>query len=93
MLYLSAITNDLVEEILKEEETNKDLLKLRENIINGKEMNEEFNIKNNFILRKGRYVLHFDSSLVLKIFYEYHGSPIGGHYGIKRTMKRIKLLF
>lgn len=48
-----------------------------------------FYITNGVLLFKGRYALSPTSEIILDILREYHDSPIGGHSGAEKTIKKL----
>lgn len=52
-----------------------------------------YSVKEGLLYWKGRLVLPNQSSLIQKVLWEYHSSPIGGHAGITRTMARVMAQF
>lgn len=82
---LSKVVNNLVEEVLKEQKSNNELLKLRINIEQGSERNSKVEVIEGLIFHNKRYVLDQKSILIPNILREYYDSPIGGHFGVERT--------
>lgn len=70
-----------------------DVKELKAKVESRTERNVEFRIRNQILYYKGRYVLSNKSDLIMQIMKECHDSHLGEHPGIKRTIKRISLLF
>lgn len=93
MFSLSIIVNNLFLQVLEEQRLLPKLQQIVNDVQAGLKKNLNFEVKGRILLHKGRYVLFAQSDLINLILKEYHDSPIRGHYGIERTIKRINILF
>lgn len=50
---------------------------------------EDYLFKDGLLFYKGRIVIPSDSSLRLKLIFEFHATPTGGHAGVARTFHRL----
>lgn len=53
----------------------------------------DYSTSNGLLFHKGRLVVPHDSALQHLIISEYHNTPVGGHAGIQRTLKRLSSTF
>lgn len=70
--------------------TGKSLL---QKILQKPEGTNKFQIRDGLLYHQHRLYIHEETSIKQQLLQEYHSSPLGGHSGILRTIKRITVTF
>lgn len=50
----------------------------------------DFSLSDEFILYKGAIWINPRNPLIPALLHEYHSTPLGGHFGIKKTLHRLR---
>ena len=53
----------------------------------------EFLISDDFIIFKGAIWLDYQNPFIPSLLHEYHATPVGGHFGVKKTLHRLQSNF
>lgn len=85
--------NSLFQELKHEVTQCLELQNMANRIIEGQLDPSSYSLRGGVILFKQKYYISPESPLIRKILTEFHDSPIGGHFGIYRTLRRIATHF
>ena len=69
--------------------TSTEFQKQREAIRSQPEAYPEFSILDDFIIFKGAIWLDSQNPFIPSLLHDYHATPVGGHFGIKKTLHRL----
>ncbi|KAH9726475.1 hypothetical protein KPL70_008268 [Citrus sinensis] len=83
---------NLLTELLRENSTCHDILKLHHQVSSGHFM-ADYSIHNGILLYKGKYYLSAESSLKIILLKEFHSTPLARHVGIHRIYLRLSANF
>lgn len=92
LMLLSKPMSNILQDLKHENSTLPDLLELRQRLEDGK-LYAAYIVVDGNLRFKGRFYVSSSSSLKKALMEEFHGTPMAGHGGIKRTMVRLSQLF
>lgn len=92
IMSLSTPKVDLLSKIKRDNAENSFLLKMRSRI-NNNEVLSRYNITNDCVMFKNRFIMCPKSDPINKILIEFHASVSGSHLGVARTIKRVSKHF
>lgn len=67
--------------------------KQREAILSHPEAYPDFSISDDLIIFKGAIWLDSQDPFISALLHEYHATPLGGHFGVKKTLHRLRTNF
>ena len=86
-LYLLSVPQfPFIADLKQELATNPKFLTLQEKIHKDPAIAAEYKIENGLILHEQRIWLPMRSSVISLLMAEFHSMPMGGHYGIQKTL-------
>ncbi|GKB86106.1 ty3-gypsy retrotransposon protein [Tanacetum coccineum] len=69
------------------------LVELHKKLNDGLLNQAEYTVKDGLLLFKGKLLIGRDPHLIQEILREFHCSPVGGHFGVRKTMTRVNQTF
>ncbi|WMV14796.1 hypothetical protein MTR67_008181 [Solanum verrucosum] len=93
VMMITPVVTELFEKIKKTWETDPVLQEILTKINDPNDGVKGFSFINQQLRKKGKLVVGNDSSVQQEIIQIWHEKPVGGHFGIENTYKRISSLF
>ena len=84
------------EPVIKDEQQKDPAIKRLIKQVNDGDLKQKFCIKQEVLYRRcknGKFAIVLPHNMINRIFCNFHDNPIGGHYGLKPTLKKIKTTF
>ena len=97
--FILTITNPVLnqhESTIKEEQQKDVYIKRLIKQVKGGELKQKFTIRQDILyrrLKKGKLAIVLPYKMINQIYSSYHDDPLGGHFGLKPTLRKIKQIF
>lgn len=82
-----------LDNLIKENQSDPELATLHQQVINDPHSYSDLTIKDGLLFKNGKLLLSSTSPLRHSILHEFHSTPVGGHGGIYKTLKKISSNF
>lgn len=82
-----------LDNLIKKNQSDPELATLHQQVINDPHSYSDLTIKDGLLFKNGKLLLSSTSPLRHSILHEFHSTPVGGHGGIYKTLKKISSNF
>lgn len=89
MFILTTISFDFLEHVKRETEASKELQALKQELLNRPDENLEITYIDGIFFHHNRVLLSSQFFLKPSLLAEFHSSPLGGHAGMSKTLRRL----